>query len=77
MAAAHRVGDDPAADSADAHRCGQNEEGTARKHGRCPRCPRVSRLAGDALIHIQSGASYLLQDFVMFFHVSCESLPGQ
>ena len=27
--------------------------------------------------HIQSGASYLSQDFVMFFHVSCVSLPGQ
>ena len=25
----------------------------------------------------QSGASYLSQDFVMFFHVSCEGLPGQ
>ena len=26
---------------------------------------------------IQSGASYLSQDFVMFFLVSCEGLPGQ
>ena len=26
---------------------------------------------------IQSGASYLSQDFVMFFHVSCKGLPGQ
>ena len=26
---------------------------------------------------VQSGASYLSQDFVMFFHVSCEGLPGQ
>ena len=25
---------------------------------------------------IQSGASYLSQDFVMLFHVSCEGLPG-
>ena len=26
---------------------------------------------------VQSGASYLSQGFVMFFHVSCEGLPGQ
>ena len=26
---------------------------------------------------IQSGASYLSQDFVMFFHASCEGLPRQ
>ena len=26
---------------------------------------------------LQSGASYLSQDFVRFFHVSCEGLPGQ
>ena len=26
---------------------------------------------------VQSGASYLSQDFVMFFHVSGEGLPGQ
>ena len=26
---------------------------------------------------IQSGASYLSQDFVMFFYVSCEGLPRQ
>ena len=25
----------------------------------------------------QTGASYMLQDFIMFFHVSCEGLPGQ
>ena len=29
------------------------------------------------VIHLQSGASYLSQGFVMFFHVSCEGLPGQ
>ena len=27
--------------------------------------------------HVQSGASYLSQDFVMFFYVSCEGQPGQ
>ena len=27
--------------------------------------------------YVQSGASYLSQGFVMFFHVSCEGLPGQ
>ena len=26
---------------------------------------------------VHSGASYLSQGFVMFFHVSCEGLPGQ
>ena len=26
---------------------------------------------------VQSGASYLSQGFVMFFHVSCQGLPGQ
>ena len=26
---------------------------------------------------VQGGAFYLSQDFVMFFHVSCEGLPGQ
>ena len=26
---------------------------------------------------VQSGASYLPQDFVMFFHASCEGLPGE
>ena len=26
---------------------------------------------------VQSGASYLSRGFVMFFHVSCEGLPGQ
>ena len=26
---------------------------------------------------VQSGASYLSQGFVMFFHVNCEGLPGQ
>ena len=26
---------------------------------------------------VQSGASYLSQDFVMFLHVSGEGLPGQ
>ena len=28
-------------------------------------------------LSLQSGASYLSQDFVMFFHASCEGLPGQ
>jgi len=28
-------------------------------------------------VRVQSGASYLWQGFVMFFHVSCEGLPGQ
>ena len=28
-------------------------------------------------VFVQSGASYLSQGFVMFFHVSCEGLPGQ
>ena len=26
---------------------------------------------------VQRGASYLSHDFVMFFHASCEGLPGQ
>ena len=34
-------------------------------------------LSEDLLSIIQSGASYLSQDFVMFFHVSYEGLPGQ
>ena len=29
------------------------------------------------VMFLQSGASYPSQDFVMFFHVSCEGLPGQ
>ena len=52
--------------------------------------PNISTMAdrrpicnGDTLIKatsegkLQSGASYLSQDFVIFFHVSCEGLPGQ
>ena len=27
--------------------------------------------------NVQSEASYLSQNYVMFFHVSCEGLPGQ
>ena len=34
-------------------------------------------LSEDLLSIIQSGASYLSQDFVMFFHVSCDLLPWQ
>ena len=26
---------------------------------------------------VQSGVSYLLHGFFMFFHASCEDLPGQ
>ena len=33
--------------------------------------PFINGLAWAAYV-VQSGASYLLQDFVMFFHVSCE-----
>ena len=29
------------------------------------------------VIYLQSGATYLSQDFVMFFHASCEGLSGQ
>ena len=51
--------------------------------------PNISTMAdrrpicnGDTLVEatsegkLQSGASYLSQDFVIFFHVSCEGLPG-
>ena len=31
----------------------------------------------DYTLYLQSGASYLPQGFVMFFHVSCKGLPGQ
>ena len=31
----------------------------------------------DYTLYLQSGASYLPQGFVMFFHVSCEGVPGQ
>ena len=34
-------------------------------------------LKREQLVHVQSGASYLSQGFVMFFHASCEGLPGQ
>ena len=47
-----------------------------------PPLPKVSKegywkFENEGHTHIQSGASYLSQDFVMFFHVSCEGLPGQ
>ena len=38
-------------------------------------CSLRMMIAIQVLIH--SGASYLSQDFVMFFHVSCEGLPEQ
>ena len=53
----------------------------ADEDGRLQRVPRKCLFKWDSQFHIhctvQSGASYLSQGFVMFFHVSCEGLPGQ
>ena len=56
----------------------QKEEAAAHWHreGEGPLGPsgQVHLLGGPS---VQSGASYLSQYFVMFFHLRCEGLPGQ
>ena len=64
----------PAGDQPGEAALGQEEEGgdapEARGQNDEDHEPPVST-------HAQSGASYLSQGFVIFFHVSCEGLPGQ
>ena len=50
---------------------GEEEDLAAAGHGH----KAVIRV--DYTLYLQSGASYLPQGFVMFFHVSCKGLPGQ
>ena len=56
VAAADRVGADPAADGADAHLGGQAQDAAAREDGGRPRRPRVPRLAGETSeVHCTDG----------------------